>query len=155
VGNIAFNRSKGREVEFAERIIANDPANSAFILEIVNTSETDANLQDLDDFAAIEANASTAEVTNTNYARKTLDQTVVTRTYDDTNNRVEVFFPDQSWTAVASGTAWTDAIVGYDPDTTGGADSAVLPVTLHDFVVTPDGSDITLDVPTTGFVWAT
>jgi hypothetical protein len=155
VGNFAYNRSKGREVEFAERIIANDPANSAFILEIVNTTESDATLQDLDDFAAIESNANTAEVTNTNYARKTLDQTVVTRTYDDTNNRVEVFFPDQTWVAVATGTAWTDAITGYDSDTTTGTDSAVLPVTQHDFAVTPDGSDITLDVPTTGFVHAT
>jgi hypothetical protein len=155
VGNIAFNRSKGREVEFAERIIANDPTNSVFVLEIVNTTETDSNLQDIDDFAALEANALTAEVANSGYARKILDQSTVTRTYDDTNNRVEVFFPDQTWVAVAAGTAWTDAVVGYDSDSTVTSEATLLPVTLHDFAVTPDGSDITLDVPTTGFVWAT
>jgi hypothetical protein len=34
-------------------------------------------------------------------------------------------------------------VIGYDSDTTGGTDTGVVPCTMHDFVVTPDGSDIT------------
>lgn len=144
---MVFNRSKGRVTQFAELVLGNAApyANAAFIIEAVNTSATDATLVDLDDFAAIEADANTAEVTNSGYARKSLTETGpgITVTYDDTNDRVDVDTPDQTWTAVAAGTAWTDLVFGFDNDTTAGTDSAILPMTLHDFAVTPDGSDIT------------
>jgi hypothetical protein len=152
MANFVYNRSLGRVAEFATRVNANDPTNSVFIIEAVNSSATDAVLKDLDDFAAIEADANTAEVTNSGYARKTLDQTGgITITYDDTNDRVDVDCPDQTWTAVAAGTAWTDLVFGYDSDSTGGTDSGVLPMTQHDFAVTPDGSDITAQIATAGF----
>jgi hypothetical protein len=147
MANLTFNRSLGRIVQFAENINGNSPANSVFIIEVVNTTATDAVLKDLDDFAAIEADANTAEVTNSGYARKTIsDTSSLTITYDDTNDRVDLDIPDQTWTAVAAGTAWTDVIFGYDSDSTAGADSAVLPCTLHDFSVTPDGSDVSATV---------
>lgn len=153
MADFVFNRAKGRLAEWAERINANDPTNSVFKLIAWNTTETDANLQDLDDVAAIESNANTAEVTNSGYARKTLDQTGgITVTYDDTNNRVDVDCPDQTWTAVATSPgAWTDLSFTYDSDSTTGTDSAVLPGTFHDFAVTPDGSDITAQIATGGF----
>lgn len=150
--DFVFNRAKGRLAEWAERVNANDPTNAVLKLIAWNTSETDANLQDLDDVAAIEANANTAEVTNSGYARKTLDQTGgITITYDDTNNRVDVDCPDQTWTAVAAGSAWTDLSFTYDSDSTAGTDANVLPGTFHDFAVTPDGSDITAQIATGGF----
>jgi len=144
--NFVYNRSKGRATEFAERVNANDPTNSIFTLEAVNTTATDATLQDLDDFAAIEADANTAEVTNSGYARKTFANGTLTITYDDTNDRTAVDVADQTWTAVAAGTAWTDLVTGYDSDSTAGTDSAVLPMTQHDFAITPDGSDITATI---------
>lgn len=147
MGDFPYNRSKGRGVELAERINANDPANCAFIIEVINTTATDATLRDLDDFAAIEADANTAEVGNSGYARKTItDASGMTITYDDTNDRVDVDIADQTWTGVAAGTAWTDVVFGFDPDTTAGTDSTVRPVTQHDFAITPDGSDITAQV---------
>jgi len=92
------------------------------------------------------------EVTNTNYARKVLtDSDLTAFAPDDTNNRVDLDIADQSWTAVAAGTAWTDLLVCYDNDTTGGADTAIVPLTLHDFAVTPDGSDITAQIAAAGF----
>jgi hypothetical protein len=92
------------------------------------------------------------EVTNTNYARKTLtDADIVAFAPDDANDRVDLDIPDQTWTAVAAGTAWTDFLVCYDPDTTGGTDSSIVPMTLHDFAVTPDGSDITAQINSAGF----
>lgn len=146
MGNFIFNRSKGRFVEFAERINANDPTNSILSLAIWNTATADATLIDLDTIAAVEADGGTAEVANSGYTRKTFADSTITITYDDTNDRVDVDVADQTWTAVAAGTAWTDASFGYDSDSTAGTDANVLPVSWHDFAVTPDGSDITATI---------
>jgi hypothetical protein len=153
VANFVYNRAKGRGTEWAERVNANDPTNAVLVLMALAASgvESDATLLDKDDFAAIVAGA-TNEVTNSGYARKVLDQAAgITITYDDTNDRVDVAIPDQTFTAVAAGDSWSDIVIGYDSDSTGGADSAILPHTQHDFVVTPDGSDITVDVPAAGY----
>jgi hypothetical protein len=148
----AFNIAKGRAVEYAARVNANDPTNAVLVVEVINTSATDATLRDLDTFAAIEADANTAEVANSGYARKVLDQAAsITITVDDTNDRVDVDFPDQTWTAVAAGTAWTDVVVGYDSDSTGGTDSGIVPISQHDFAITPDGSDVTAQLNAAGF----
>lgn len=154
MADFVHNRSKGRFVEYAERVNASDPTNAAIIIEAINTTATDATLKDLDDFAAIESDANTAEATNSGYARKTLtDAGGITVTYDDTNDRVDVDIPDQTWTAVAASPgAWTDLVTGYDSDTTAGTDSAIKPVSQHDFPVTPDGSDITAQIATAG-IW--
>lgn len=153
MADFVYNRAKGRVTEWVERVNANDPANSALIVMVLAVSgiETDAVLRDKDDFAAVVA-GTTNEVTNTGYARKTLSDTGgITVTYDDTNDRVDVDIPDQTWTAVAAGDGWSDFVVGYDSDTTAGTDANILPATLHDFAVTPDGSDITAQIATAGF----
>lgn len=153
MSDFVFNRSKGRVTEFAERVNANDPTNSVFVILVLATSgiETDAVLRDKDDVAAL-VSGTTNEVTNTNYARKSIDNTgSITVTYDDTNDRVDVDLPDQTWTAVAAGDGFNDAVFCYDSDSTGGADSAIVVMTLHDFVVTPDGSDITMQLNSAGF----
>lgn len=147
MGNFVFNRSKGRVTELAERVNANDPTNSIFVLEAINSTATDATLMDLDDFAAIESDANTAEATNSGYARKTFADGTLTITYDDTNDRTAIDVADQTWTAVATSPgAWTDLVTGYDSDSTAGTDSAIRPMTQHDFAVTPDGSDITATI---------
>jgi hypothetical protein len=156
MADLAFNRSKGRTVEYAERILGNDPTNSAFLASLWNITQSDAVQIDLDDIAAIEASGSNAELTsgtNANYVRKTIDDTGegLTVTYDDTNDRVDIDVSDITWTALGAGTAITDLIFGYDSDTTGGADSAVRPVSQHDFAVTPDGSDVTAVIAAAGF----
>jgi hypothetical protein len=158
VADFVFNRSKGRGVEFATRINANDPANSILSISLWNITQTDAQQIDQDDIAAIEAAGTNAELTsgtNANYVRKTVtDASGMTITYDDANDRVDVDIPDQTWTALGAGTAITDLIVGYDSDSTAGTDSAILPVTQHDFVITPDGSDVTAVIAAAGFLRA-
>jgi len=147
MANFIFNRSKGRFVEFAERVNSNDPTNSVFVIDVLATSgvEADATLLDKDDFAAV-VSGTTNFVTQSSI-RKTVDQAGgITITYDDTNDRVDVDFPDQTWTAVAAGDGWNDVLFGYDSDSTAGTDANILPVSLHDFVVTPDGSDITATI---------
>jgi len=149
MGTLVFNRSKGRGVEFAERVNANDPTNAVFVWSLWNITASDATERDLDDFAAIEASGTNAELTsgtNANYVRKTLADGALTITYDDTNDRVDVDCADQTWTALGAGTAVTTAICGYDSDSTAGTDSAILPITQHDFAITPDGSDVTAQI---------
>ena len=150
--NQVFNRALGRTAEFYVRIDGNDPANSAFLVIVWNSTATDAVIKDLDDVAAIEADVNTAEVTNTGYARKVLtDADLTAFTVDDVNDRVDLDIPDQTWTAVTAGSSWTDLSINYDNDTTTGTDANVIPCTWHDFVVTPDGSDITAQIAAAGF----
>lgn len=147
MGNFVYNQALGKLGEFAARVNANDPTNSILVLEAVNSTATDAVLKDLDTFALIESDANTAEVTNAGYARKTFDQTGgITVTIDDTNDRTDIDVPDQTWTAVAAGSAWTDLIFGYDSDSAAGTDANVVPGSQHDFTVTPDGTDITATI---------
>lgn len=155
MANFVFNRAKGRVTEWAERVNANDPTNSVLLVALIASTgvESDATLLDKDDFSGLVSGA-TDFATNTGSTRKTLDQTGgITVTYDDTNDRVDVDMPDQTWTAVANdGTGGiSDIVIGYDSDSTGGTDANVLPATFHDFVVTPDGSDITAQVATAGW----
>ena len=148
-----FNIALGRVAELYNRVDLSDPTNAALIIVVLATSgiETDAVLKDKDDLAAVVA-GTTNEVTNTNYARKTLtDADIVAFAPDDTNNRVDLDIPDQTWTAVAAGDGWNDLLVCYDSDTTGGTDANIVPLTMHDFVVTPDGSDITAQIAAAGF----
>jgi hypothetical protein len=153
MGDFVFNIAKGRVAEFYFRIDNNDPANSAFIVLVLATAgiETDAVLKDVDTVTALVA-GTTNEVTNSGYARKTLtDADLTAFAPDDANDRVDLDIPDQTWTAVAAGDGFNDFVVSYDSDTTGGTDANVVPCTLHDFVVVPDGSDITAQIAAVGF----
>lgn len=152
MANFVFNIALGRVAELYNRVDSNDPANSALIIVIIDANgDTDGTMKDRDDLAAL-LGGTANEVTNTNYARVTLtDASIVAFAPDDVNDRVDLDIPDQTWTAVAAGTAWTDLLVCYDPDTTGGTDSAIVPLTCHDFAVTPDGSDITAQIAAAGF----
>lgn len=153
MADFVFNVAKGRVAELYNRVDSNDPANSALVIVVLATSglESDATLMDADTLAAVVA-GTTNEVTNTNYARKVLtDADISAFAPDDTNNRVDLDIPDQTWTAVAAGDGWSKLVVCYDSDTTGGTDANIIPLTAHDFTVTPDGSDITAQIAAAGF----
>lgn len=155
MADFVFNVALGRVAEFYNRVDSNDPANSALVIVALKASgiSSDATLKDLTTLAAVLASGTTAEATNTGYARKTLDDTAIgTLTPDNTNDRMDVDIPDQTWTAVqTTGGAWGKLLVCYDNDTTGGTDSNLIPLTAHDFAVTPDGSDITAVIAAAGF----
>lgn len=153
MASFTFNVALGAVSGYYQRVDGNDPANAALIIAVLATSgiETDTVLRRKDDFAAL-VSGTTNEVTNSGYARKTLTDTdLVAFAPDDTNDRVDLDIPDQTWTAVAAGDGWNDIVIGYDPDTTGGTDSTIVPLTLHDFVVSPDSSDIVAAVAAAGF----
>lgn len=157
MADLVFNVAKGKIAEYVARVNANDPANSAIVVVALKSAgvEADGTLRDYDTLAAILA-AANDEATNTGYARKVLTNTDgVTVTVDDTNDRVDIDCPDQTWTAVqATGGAWAKLLFCYDPDTTGGSDSDIVPISAHDFAVTPDGSDIVAQIAAAGFARA-
>lgn len=144
MANIVFNIAKGRVAELYNRVENNDPANSAFIIVPIETSglESDSVLIDADTLAAVLAGTTNEQTT---MGRKTLTdaQLAAFPAPDDTNDRYDLSLPDVIWTA-ATGNAISKLLVAYDPDTTGGTDSNIIPLTMFDFVVTPTGADVTM-----------
>lgn len=152
MADFVYNIAKGRVAEFYDRVDQSDPTNAVLVIVAIDTSETDANLQDLDTLSAVLGNANTAEVTNTNYARITLDQDDLSAlSPDDSNDRMDLDIPDQTWSSISAGDSWTDLIICYDGDSGSGTDADIIPLTQHDFSVTPDGSDITAQIAAAGF----
>jgi len=152
MANLVFVRGAGRGTEWAERVEASDPTNAVLVIAVIATAgvESDAVLRIKDTFSDI-VSGTTNWVTNAGYSQKTDDGATITVTYDDTNFRVDVDIQDQTWTGVGAGDGWNDVVTGYDSDSTAGGDAHILPLSLHDFVVTPDGSDITAQIAAAGF----
>jgi len=152
MANFVFNIAKGRVAELYNRVDVNDPAASTLSIGILATAgiEADATLIDVETFTALVA-GTTNWVTNGGYAKKTLaDADIVAFAPDDVNDRVDLDIPDQTWTAVAAGDGWNDFVIGYDSAGTG-TDAGTVPLTQHDFVLVPDGSDISAQIAAAGF----
>lgn len=151
MADLVFNVAKGRVAEFYNRVDTNDPANSALIIVPVDVgATTDATIRDFATLAAVLGGGVTERTTG-GWNRKTLtDVELAALTIDNVNDRVDLDIPDQTWTAVTAG-AVTDLIICYDNDTTTGTDSNLIPLTLHDFAITPDGSDVVAVIAAAGF----
>lgn len=148
-----FNVSKGKVNEYVARVDGNDPTNSALVIVLFKVSEADATLEDYDTLSALLAGSNT-EADFTNYARKVLtDADISAPTPDDTNNRQDADFPDQTWSSAggASNNTLTKLIVCYDDDSTGGTDANLIPLTHHDFAITTTGVDLIAQVNAAGF----
>lgn len=146
-----FNIAKGRAVEFAHRINNNDPSNSVFVLVALKSSASHATLKDYDTLAAVLGDGDTDEITNSGYSRIVLDNTdSITVTVDDSGDLAVVDFPDQSFGSVDAGDDIDYLLLGYDSDSTGGSDSAIVPVTLSDFDISPNGGEVGVTVDTDG-----
>ena len=151
--DFVFNIAKGRVVEYYNRVKSNDPANSALVLVMINANgDTDATMKDRDDLAALLAGTAN-EVTNANYARKILTDANLAAlpAPDDGNDRYDIDLPDQVWTSIGAGDPWTDLIICYDSDTTGGTDANIIPLVCLDAPFTPDGSNISIEFNAAGF----
>ena len=145
MANYTFNIAKGRVNEFFERVNNNDPANSAIVLVPLSASGSEAEAQDYDTLTAVLAGTAN-ERTSGGWVRKILtDSDLAAFAPDDTNNRGASALPQVTWTAPTTGNDTTGLLVCYDPDTTGGTDSAIIPLTHHDFVNATDGHDVVLN----------
>lgn len=138
MANIVFNQALGRLAYYASLPGTND----ALIMVPLETSGLvdDATMRDYDTLDAILAGASNEQ---TDMGRKTLAS--VTVTVNDTDDRVDIDAADVTWTE-ATGDPIGAVVICYDPDTTGGDDTALIPLTKHDVSMTPDGSDFTLTI---------
>lgn len=143
MANFVFNIAKGKVGYYAGLPGTND-ALIAVPLE-ADVIEADATLKDADTLAAVLAGTSDEQTT---MGRKTLAG--VTSTIDDTNDWLDVDFTDPVWTA-ASGAAVAAVVICYVPDNTSPNDATTIPLTKHDFAVTPGGGDVTAVVAAGGF----
>ena len=152
VANFIFNIAKGKFGQYVQNVKDGSPADSRILVVPIETTgiEADAALKDHNDLAALLAAANNEQTT---MGRKTLVAGDITITVDDTNERLDVDVSDITWTA-ATGNAISALVFCYIPDgnAAGGvsADSAVIPLSKHDFVVTPDGSDIIAQINAAG-----
>lgn len=149
--NQVLTNALGRVAELYRRVDIDDPSASTIVVILIASTgiESDAVLKDkttLTDYVS----GATNEATNTGYARKVLTQTdLVAWDPDEANDWVLLDIPDQTWTAVANdGTGAIAALlIGYDPSSSGVTASVIEIMTQHAFAVTPDGSDITAQLP--------
>lgn len=141
MADFVFNIAKGAVAE----MIRDSAANCGILL--LKAAEADATMKDYDTLATLLA-GTPDEADFTSYARKTgLTGTI---TVDDTNDRVDVDLPDQTWSPAggASNNTLTDLVTFYQ---NAAADTTRIPMTNHDFAVTTDGSDLVVQFNAAGF----
>lgn len=161
MGLVQADIALGREVELYNRVNSNDPANSALVIAVLaTTAEATSLLRTYATLATLLA--ANPEVTNGDYARKTLtDADLANYTVDTTNHQITLEIPLLTWSAGGgpdAGDSWDYAVVCYDSDTTGGTDANIVPISFHElriggFAIVPNGSPIVVDL-TAGFVRA-
>lgn len=146
MADLVFNIAKGRAAELYNRVKLQDPATCRlFVIPIDAGAATDAVLRDCADFAAV-ITAGASEKTAGGWNRKTLDNTVLASlAVDNVNDRMPIDLADQTWTAVATANNSTDLVICY-ASVVSPTNSQLLPLTLHDFIITTDGSDITATI---------
>lgn len=85
----------------------------------------------------------------TSWTRKDIANGSITVTIDDSSDLVKIILPDQTWTGPTGGNNTTDILLAEDTNT----DGTDRVVTVHDFIVTADGNDVTADFHATNGVW--
>ena len=141
MADTVFNLAKGRVAELYNRVDLADPSTARlYIIPIDAGAVSDATAQDCDTFADL-VTAGVTERTTGGWNRKTLAAADLTAlAVDDTNNRMPTAVPTQTWTAVTAG-AVTDLVICYSA-TSSPTNAQLTPLTLNDFPITPDGSDV-------------
>ncbi|MDF2751657.1 MAG: hypothetical protein K0S82_39 [Gaiellaceae bacterium] len=154
MSDVQSNISLGREVELYNRVDSSDPTNAAFIMLILALSGivSDSALKEYDTVSDLLAGA-TNEVANSGYARKTLtDANLSAYVVDDVNDRIVLTLPLQTFATIGVGDVWGKVCVAYDPDTTVGTDTTLVPISYHDCLdddgenIIPNGLDIDVDL---------
>ena len=141
------NESLGFSRRYIQNVEDNSPVAAVIRIHAWVISALDETLRDMtgNSVANFEAIVNVAEASNM-LANIPMDDTDITITVDDTNNRVDISFADQTFTSIAAGDNPTDITLSYDAD---GTDTDANSEVMHvlDFSVTPNGGDITVDFP--------
>lgn len=143
MANGVFNIAKGKVKYYAELPAASD----ALVVVPIESAglELDDVLNNHDTLSALLAATNNEQTT---MGRKSY--TTATNTVNDASNVFDSDITDPVW-AAATGNAVGKLVVCYDPDTAVGTDADLIPLTYHDFAVTPDGTDITGTVAASGY----
>lgn len=143
MADVVFNNIRARLREY----LVTDGAD--LIVVLLQAAEADDTLRDYDNLDDLLAAAGNTEADFTNYTRKVIGNGDITVTVDDTNNRLDVGFPDQTW--AAAGGANDNTLVKILVCVDGANDAARIPVSAHDFARATDGGDLTIRPPVGGF----
>ena len=156
MANGVFNIARGKIGYYLDDAMGLTAANSRLVIFVLSLVEADDTLNNYDDWAALLA-GSNSEADATNYAPIEIAAAGVTYTVDDTGNTAKVVIDaDQTWTSVANDDSngdWNKLIVAWDGDNAAGTNADIVPLTYHDFTVTPNGGNITADFDQTNGVW--
>lgn len=157
MADYVFAEQLGKVGYYVDRVLSNDGANSALVAVPMASSGTAEQAESLTTLAGVEANANFAEQTHASWGRKTLDDAGDGLAYalDAPNNRKEADFSDLVWAAPATGNNTTGLVICFDPDTTAGDDSTLIPLVHLDFPIAADGSQVTYEVNAEGWYHAT
>lgn len=148
MGNVVFTFAKGRFVEKA--LLPTGSDNLVVVLLQTTGLPADATLKNFQTLAAV-ITGGAVEGTFTNYARKVLAAVDITVAFNTGTSVASVDIADQVWTAAGGATNNTlgKLLLCYRP-TSGSLDSAVLPLTAHDFTATTTGGNLTATIPSIG-----
>lgn len=150
MANFVFNIAKGKAGQYFQNVEDNSPAGCCIRVIPIEASGVEAD-DTLNNYATVSALLAGTTNEQTTMGRKQVLAAGLTLSVDNTGNLLKVDMADQTWTG-ATGNAISDLLIAYDP-TGASADTALIPLTFHDFSVTPDGSDITADVNTTNGIY--
>lgn len=155
MANGVFNISRGAVGYYHDPARGTVGANARITIVVLEVAETEDTLNNYDTLSAVLAGSNT-EATSTNYARIELAAAALTWTVDDTGNDAQAIIDsDQVWTSVSqlASEVWVKLLVCYDSDNTAGTDANIIPLTYHDFSVTPNGGNITANFDQTAGYW--
>jgi len=133
-----FNISKGAVAEKYRDAAANG------IVLLLKANEAETALVDHDALDVLIGAAGNTEAAFTGYSRKT--GITGTITVDDSNDRVDVDMPDQTWTPTTTETL-TKLVTAYEESA---SDAGRVPSTHHDFAISTD-SEFTAQFAAAGF----
>lgn len=156
MANGIFNIARGKIGYYADPAFGLAGANSRLVVVVLMDTEAEDTLNNYDTLGALLGGAPN-EANSTGYSRKSIAAADVTFTINDTTNTARsILDNDQTWTSIsqAGSETWDKLLVCYDADNTAGDDTNIIPLTHHDFSVTPNGGDITADFDQTNGFWA-
>ncbi len=146
--SFVFDNATGRAVEWHYQAYTVGSPQGVVVVVVDRTTASDSDMRVCTTLSALLATA-VNEVTNVNYTRQVVTKTGVGQlalpAIATVSNVHTVDLPDQVYSNIHAGDAWTDIIICYAPNTAG-ADSTIIPMTSHVKNVTPDGGTITFSI---------
>lgn len=148
LANLIFLQAKGRWIE--KFLLPTGVDNIIVLLFKASGLAADATMKNYTTLADIIAGGST-EATFTNYLRQVLSASDIVVTFNSGTGVVTADCSDRLWAAAggASNDTLGALVTAYRP-TSVSADSAVLPLSKHDFTASTTGGNLTAGVPAVG-----